>query len=127
MRAMVLTALAYLNPPLSSDESNLLDHFAALFWQFAPRPIGSVDIGINNLVFKIQPDAFIVAAVVASAWHRPVLSHRAAAGAAFNVRAVAVLILSNEVGQAQLPLNEPLVDILLGQSEPEAAAGRMAE
>jgi hypothetical protein len=73
-----------------------------------------MNVWIDYFVFKIEPDALVVPAIVASAWYRSVLPHGAAARATLEVCAVSVFVLSDEVWPPQVPLDNSLIHVLFG-------------
>lgn len=89
--------------------------------------MGSVDVGIHQLSIEIQPDLPVLPAVEGTAGHRPVRIDRAAEGFPIHVDAVTVVALVNEIGLAEIPVNDPLPDVLAGQGKGDAAAGPATE
>ena len=81
---------------------------------FTLWPVVTMNVRIHNLVLEVQPDAVVVAAVIAPAWHRPILSHSAAAGAMLYVSAITVLAVRDHVWISEISLNYSFVYVLLG-------------
>ncbi|MBV9301614.1 MAG: hypothetical protein JOY62_01215 [Acidobacteriaceae bacterium] len=94
---------------------------------FALRPIRAVNIRINYLVVEIEPDPLVVPAIITTAWHGTVLAHRAPARTPFEVRAIPIFVVSNEIWASELPFNDSLVDVLPGQREAESATASLTE
>ncbi len=86
-----------------------------------------MDAGIDHLVLKIEPDAFVLATVVATAGNGPLFVDGAATGGPIHVHAVAVGGVGDHVGLAQFPLDNPFPHVLLGQGQRQLTANAFAE
>src|SRR5215469_1522315 len=93
---------------------------------FTLWPIRSLNIGIYDLVLKVDPDALVVAAVIGATRHGTVFPYPATASASLDVRAVAVLVVRNEVRVSQVPFDDAFVNVLFGQCEAKTTTGCMA-
>src|SRR6516162_7056971 len=82
----------------------------AFLCHFTLRPILAIDIWASATIDKILPNSLVVPAVVAAAWDRPMLPHRAPARAPFNMRTISVFVLSDQIGLPELPSDNPLVN-----------------
>src|SRR5262249_61330319 len=107
---------------------------AARTWLLRGRPerdrrVARLEARVDDgdALLEVDPDAPVLAAVVAAAGGRAVMVDGAAPGRGVVVHAVAVVALADEVGARVLPLDDAFVQVLLRQREVERAAAAAAQ
>ncbi len=75
-------------------------------------PVGIVDFGIDDFVFKVQPDAGVVAAIVGSVRNGALGVDGATKALAIEMVTVPICTLGDAVGLAQLPFDRAFFYIL---------------
>jgi hypothetical protein len=82
---------------------------------------------VRDAALEVDPDPPVAAAVVASAQAGAVFVDGAVVAGRVAVDAPPVGALAVEVGLVAVPLDDALVEVLLGQRHPQPAARRMAQ
>ncbi len=90
-------------------------------------PVRPINIRVDFLFRKVQPDAAVLAAVEGATGNRSMLVNAAAGIAGLKVYAISVTAVLDQVRFAQAPVDDPLADVLLRKGKWNPAAGPAAK